>query len=143
MVPAFDHPADNLPPVTDQELGDLDWARLGERMKDCREQVLGLSQAELAKAANVSVGTVQNFERGRVPDTWPRRLGRVVDALGWSPRSEMDVLRGGAPTEAPPRGGEAAETDLIYILRHVAAAGPRTLRAMRAVLEVDVENEQA
>lgn len=41
-------------------------SRLGQRLhqiRDCR----GLSQAQLARAIGVSVGTVQNYEHGRNP----------------------------------------------------------------------------
>ncbi len=121
-----------------EELHTLDWARLGTYIKERREK-LRLSQAALAVAADVSVSTVQNFEHGRVPDTWPRRLGRVTERLGWAPRSEEEILRGGDPTlRISGSQIDDDDSDLVYILSHIAHANPSTLRAMRAVLESDV-----
>lgn len=130
--------ATTLPAVAD-DLHSLDWPRLGDYMRR-RRQDMGMTQAELASASGVSVGTVQNFEKGRAPTEWPRTLYRIIECLGWAPRSEETILTGGEPTI---RTHDTRETDLVWILKHVSLAGPRTLHAMRAVLESDIGQDPA
>lgn len=138
MFELGDHTA-TLWPVNEAELAALNWKRLGERLRAARE-ALDLTLQDVAAAAGVSISTVENYESGRVPKKqFPRQLGKVTRALGWAPQSEMEVLRGGEPTPLQPDSESGAEeSDLVFILRHVANAGPRTLRAMRAVLEADL-----
>lgn len=71
------------------------WARLGRALKSAREH-RGLSQAELAAAAEVSAKSVQDAEGGKVPKArMPYTLSRVAEALGWPAGSVESVLEGG------------------------------------------------
>lgn len=121
-------------PAVAADLSSLDWRRLGDYIRRRREE-LDMSQAELAGASGVSLSTIQNYEHGRTPSVWPRTLFRVVECLGWAPRSDEAILTGGEPTM---RRHDTRENDLVWILKHIAKAGPRTLHAMRAVLESDI-----
>lgn len=128
-----------LPPVPDEELADLDWTRLADRIKRRREH-FGISQAQLAQAAGVSVGTIQNLEGGRVPGTWPRRLSPVIRALGWDAGSGLAIVSGGEPR--PRSAASDPQSDLVFILSNIAKAGPWTMRALRAVLEADIKSDK-
>jgi transcriptional regulator with XRE-family HTH domain len=69
-------------------------ARPGERLRQVREH-RKMSQRRLAKAIGVSVGTVQNYERGRVAITTDR-LEQLARALQCEP---ADLLK---PSGSPP-----------------------------------------
>lgn len=43
---------------------------------------LGLSQAKLARAADVNASSLSRIERGLEP-AYPKRGQRIADALGW------------------------------------------------------------
>lgn len=137
MVSGFGADSGNVPPVADEDLATLDWKRLGEYLKHRRWEDKRRTQEDLAAATGTTVSTIQNYEGGRVPTAWPRKLSRVVDELGWAPGSEMDVLRGGEPTLKREPESHGAATDLVFILRYVHQASPRTHAAMRTVLETD------
>lgn len=68
----------------------------GERLRQIREH-RGLSQGKAAKAIGVSVGTIQNYERGRVAITTDR-LQQLARALQCEP---ADLLQ--PPNSAVPR----------------------------------------
>jgi predicted transcriptional regulator len=56
----------------------------------------GLSQAALAELADVSVGSIERWERGLLPKRRSRVLGIVWEAL------EQRLNDGGRPQQAPP-----------------------------------------
>jgi transcriptional regulator with XRE-family HTH domain len=124
----------NLPDVPD-DLNNLDWTRLADYLRRRRER-LGFTQAELAQSAGVSVATIQNFERGRVPKTAPTRLTTVVMALGWVRGSGIDIARGLEPTLL--KEDADGQRTMLFIMSNLPKAGPWTLRAIRAVLESDI-----
>jgi len=128
-----------IPAVSNAELADLDWKRLGEYLLQ-RRQRLGMTQADVANAAGVAVSTVQNFERARVPKVLPNRLTAVVVALGWDPGSGMAIASGGEPIIHSDKKGD--ENNLVFVMTHAAKAGPWTLRAMRAVLQADLDRRE-
>ncbi|MEU7010407.1 helix-turn-helix transcriptional regulator [Streptomyces sp. NPDC046332] len=71
------------------------WARLGKAFAHAR-QAQGLSQAELAEAAGVSIGSVQSAEAGSVPKArMPYTVPVIAKALGWPPGAVEVVLDGG------------------------------------------------
>ncbi|MEU2867774.1 helix-turn-helix domain-containing protein [Streptomyces olivoreticuli] len=90
-----------------------DWKRLGVAIRRERERQ-GLSQAELAERAGVSVGSVKNAETGSAPKRRkPYTLALIETALGWE-SGAVDSILEGQPRPAPPavqpvvRIGEAA-----------------------------------
>lgn len=52
------------------------------KVRALREE-LGMSQAELARLANVNQTSLSRIERGLEPP-YPNRGRRIADALGWS-----------------------------------------------------------
>jgi transcriptional regulator with XRE-family HTH domain len=66
----------------------------GHRLHVIREH-RQISQGQIAKAVGVSVGTIQNYERGRVAITTDR-IEQLASALQCEP---VDLL---APPDAPP-----------------------------------------
>jgi transcriptional regulator with XRE-family HTH domain len=69
-------------------------ARLGERLRQVRLH-RNISQGRLAKAISVTVGTIQNYERGRVVVSVDR-IEQLARALQCEP---TDLLR---PSGSPP-----------------------------------------
>ncbi|AHW64889.1 Putative transcriptional regulator, HTH3-type [Corynebacterium glyciniphilum AJ 3170] len=65
-----------------------------------RRSDLGLTQADLAQAAEITVRTIGSVERN---ETWPRKktLGAIEHALGWAPGSLERIREGGAPDLLP------------------------------------------
>ncbi|MCX4622840.1 multiprotein-bridging factor 1 family protein [Streptomyces albogriseolus] len=84
------------------------WARLGGALRESRERE-GLTQAELAQRADVSVKSVQDAEAGKVPKSrMPYTLAPIAKALGWSAGSVDSVLAG----EEPPAGWRTVRVDV-------------------------------
>ncbi|MEU5424209.1 helix-turn-helix transcriptional regulator [Streptomyces olivoreticuli] len=91
------------------------WKRLGVAIRRERERQ-GLSQAELAERAGVSVGSVKNAETGGAPKRRkPYTLALIETALGWESGAVDAILEGHPqPRPTPPvvqpvvRVGEAA-----------------------------------
>jgi len=127
-----------IPAVSDEELATMDWQRLGIRLRDRREW-LGMTQQALAAKAGVSVGTIQNFEGGRASKTVPYRLTAVVVALGWDPGSGMAIASGGEPVSIETDKRRGKDGDLMFVLTNAPKTGPRTWRALRAVIEADLK----
>ncbi|MFJ2399783.1 helix-turn-helix transcriptional regulator [Streptomyces xanthochromogenes] len=78
-----------------------DWARLAEAVEAARIE-LGMTQVDLAQAAGVSEGTIQNLESGKDRPRFPTSLPRVERALKWAPGSGDAVFSGGDPIPLPP-----------------------------------------
>lgn len=71
------------------------WARLGKALAHAR-QSQGLSQADMAETAGVSIGSVQSAEAGTVPKArMPYTIPAIAKALGWPPGAPEQVLDGG------------------------------------------------
>ena len=104
-----------------------DWVRLGAAIREAR-RARGMSQLELAEAASVSEGTIQNLEGLKEAPT--RRLPtlpRVEAALGWIVGAHTHILRGEDPPLVPsgPESAAGAEPgtdgpmrDLPLRIRH-------------------------
>ncbi|HEY1820382.1 MAG TPA: helix-turn-helix transcriptional regulator [Trebonia sp.] len=73
------------------------WSRLAHRIRKRRTE-LGLTQADVADQADVTVMTVRNLETGREFKRLPHALPAVERALGWEPGSAQAVLDDGEPT---------------------------------------------
>ncbi|ANZ17480.1 helix-turn-helix transcriptional regulator [Streptomyces noursei] len=124
------------------------WKRLAVAIRRERERQ-GLSQAELAERAGVSVGSVKNAESGTAPKRRkPYTLTHIESALGWQPGTVDDFLRGEVITPAPelPRvrtTGDAMQAG--QALRALAGAMEfsRVCEELGAPPEVVVEFEAA
>jgi transcriptional regulator with XRE-family HTH domain len=69
-----------------------------ERLRELREKA-GLTQAQLAEAADLPLGSIRNYEQGQREPYW-RVVFRLADALGADCRAFAGCT-GAAP--APPR----------------------------------------
>jgi transcriptional regulator with XRE-family HTH domain len=76
-----------------------DWPRLAKAIKQAREAA-GMTQRDLAVAAGISVGSVQNLEAGADRSRIPQSLAKVEVALGWTAGSGVAILEGAHPTPA-------------------------------------------
>lgn len=76
-----------------------DWLRLAHAIEAARE-ANGMTQVDLAEAAEVSESSVQNLEAGKERTRTPPTLIKVERALGWTAGSAATVLAGGDPTKA-------------------------------------------
>lgn len=74
-----------------------DWNRLAHRIRERRAE-LGLTQAEIARRAGVTVMTVRNLETGRAFTRLPSSLPAMDAALDWEQGGSRTVLDGGEPT---------------------------------------------
>lgn len=127
-----------------EELDQLDWHRLGDMIRTRRLE-LDMSQEELAHKAKVSAKKISEYEKGLQPTgRYPYKVQAVIHALGWSAGSDLDILRGGEPTGRLDQVTDASDqdSDLVFIMRNVHEAGPRTLKALRAVLESDLQRDE-
>ncbi|WP_405964806.1 helix-turn-helix domain-containing protein [Streptomyces sp. NBC_00723] len=70
-----------------------DWARLARAIKRARDAA-GMTQRDLAAAAAIAEGSVQNLESGASRTRVPPSLAKVERALGWVPGSGVDILDG-------------------------------------------------
>lgn len=134
-----------LPVMVDVEhIASLDWQRLGEHVA-ARRAELRLSQAKLAEQAGVTDKTVQSAEKGTVPKSrYPRSLAHIVRALGWAAGSDLAILHGGTATlrDDVLSTDSDGDADTLFIVRNIDHAGPRTKKAIRAVLENDLERDE-
>src|SRR4051794_6313710 len=84
------------------------WSRLGERVRR-RRTALRMKQSDLAAAAEVSVNTVVNIEKGH--RARQLTLPAICRALGWTDDSAIRILDGEEPEllevvpEPPTRDG--------------------------------------
>jgi transcriptional regulator with XRE-family HTH domain len=70
------------------------WGRLGDQVRR-RRTALRMKQSELAAAAEVSVNTIVNIEKGS--RARQLTLPAICRALGWSDDSAIRILDGEAP----------------------------------------------
>jgi transcriptional regulator with XRE-family HTH domain len=84
-------------------------------------QELGVTQADLAKAADVNVATIRKLQRADQESFWMSKLGGVEDALGWHRGAIRELLEGapdipheafsdGQPAPRYPDDPDAGET---------------------------------
>lgn len=107
------------------------WANLGVRIR-MRRTARGLTQDDLADAAEVSVNTIGNLEsgkRGRL-----LTLPKIARALGWTEDSCIFILDGKEPELAAPE----AEDDALHIPRPDGISDADWL-AITEKLHADVE----
>jgi phage repressor protein C with HTH and peptisase S24 domain len=92
------------------------WKNFGERLKGLREE-LGLTQPYLAGKVGVSLGSVQNYERGKLP--LGEHLVNLAAALGcsidWLLTGEGPINRTGEGTVSQP-----CDSDLVMVPKVVA-----------------------
>lgn len=125
------------------------WKRLGDKVSEAR-QAAGLSQAGLAKAAQVAPRSVYTAESGYVPSKqMPPSLVKIAIALGWKPESIRLILEGGdpVPADAAEQPEPAARTipqqpDLAELMLRVHEFG-RACTALGGSGEVRDEFEAA
>lgn len=67
-----------------------------------KREAAGLTQRELARAAECSLSWVANAEGGYVPRTSPT-LDRVLAVLGGDPENDSDPAANGAAAQESPR----------------------------------------
>lgn len=73
------------------------WDRLAAAIRDRRHE-LGLTQAQVARAAHVTPMTVRNLETARGYSRMPPSLIAIQAVLRWAPGSAETILEGGNPT---------------------------------------------
>lgn len=71
------------------------WRHLGNCLRYERK---GRSRAEVAEATKISVGTIEDYENGRVYRRPPDKMWRLANFYRWTPDSLHKVLRGENPT---------------------------------------------
>jgi transcriptional regulator with XRE-family HTH domain len=74
-----------------------DWANVARWLIRARGD---RTQPEVARAADVSLGTIQKYESGRAVQGG-RMLRKLATHYGWTPDSLDNVLAGGEPTYSP------------------------------------------
>lgn len=120
------------------------WERLGRGIATKR-QAEGLRQEDLAAAAGVSLGSVQNAESGTPPKArMPQSLPPIVKALGLPDTWIDDVLEGKAPGEwrdvdvQSVVDEERLEADITnaFVRASDKATGPEIREGVKAALDV-------
>lgn len=110
---------------------DLDWTRLGERLRAGR-QARGMEQQEVAEALGVKRGALWNIESGKIAKV-TRTVRLYAQLVGWTDDSPELVLAGGEPLLAdrvsdaapkpPPRAPLDAD-DLSLSVKTALKEGP-------------------
>jgi transcriptional regulator with XRE-family HTH domain len=104
------------------------WAEVGEAVRARRED-LGMSQVELAQAANVSETTVRVLETARRINYRRGNLRAIARALTW-PDDAIDRLRAGRPPDEDLTGrDERTWEDRVAALEAEVARLREQLRA--------------
>lgn len=113
---------------------DEDWLRLAEKIRR-RRTALRMKQSDLAEAAELSVNTVVNIEKGN--RARPLTLPAICHALGWTDDSAIRILDGLDPVEA-----EATEQppkiDAVFYERPASLSGTDWAE-LKARLDADYE----
>lgn len=76
---------------------DTEWARVGDAVRARRESQ-GMTQLELARAADVSDSTIRVLETARRTSYRAANLRAIARALGW-PDDALDRIRAGRPAD--------------------------------------------
>ena len=104
-------------------------AHIGQKIRT-RRILLGLTQTELAEAANISFQQVQKYEKG-TNRVGASRLQQFSEALGVPPSYFFE----GAPTvgkkQPTPQGGELSESAIVSFLG--TREGAALVRAFMAI----------
>lgn len=83
-------------------------APLRERLKELREKA-GFTQADLAKACGMPMGTIRNYEQGIREPSW-RSLFKIATALGTDCRAFAECITDSGPAKVKrPRGRSRKE----------------------------------
>ncbi len=110
-----------------------DWARLARAIQ-CARESRRMTQAQLADAAGVSEGTIQNLENPeRTPSRRPPSLA-AVELIFWKPGSADAVLAGGDPVPLADDAAREAPSDTQPLPR----LGERLPQRVRYELDADV-----
>ena len=119
------------------------WARLGQALAGAR-QSQGLSQAEVAERADVSLKSVQSVEGGTVPKArMPFTIPVIAKTLGWPPGSVEKVLDGGpipgdwTETSVQKQVDEERLGEILTnsMVRHISAPTDEIREATKAALD--------
>ena len=78
-------------------MSDQPWHDVGDAVR-ARRETLGLTQVELAQAANVSDSTIRVLETARRTSYRRGNLRAIARALGW-PDDAIDRIRAGRPPD--------------------------------------------
>lgn len=121
------------------------WTRLGQAFAAARK-ARGLRQEDLAEAAGVSLGSVQNAEAGIAPKArMPQTIYPIAKALGWPEGAIDNILSGGAPPGEWSNvdvqaqiDEERLEADLTqaFVRASDKATGPEIREGVKAALDV-------
>jgi DNA-binding XRE family transcriptional regulator len=116
------------------------WIELGIALKERREG-LGMTQPALAQAANVSLTTIQAYERGDEYKRLPRSWRKVAAVVGWPATTPQGILDTGVvPVDAaaaldPARLREA----LVTATLPNGEIDPELVRIVESGLPIDVQ----
>jgi transcriptional regulator with XRE-family HTH domain len=86
--------------IVHHERMEQDWRRLGEAIKRDRMR-LGMTQDDLARAAEISRRSIASLENGREASRTPPSLAKVAHVLGWPPERAAAILQGQEELEGP------------------------------------------
>lgn len=114
------------------------WERLAQAIQDSR-RAKGWRQEDLAEAAGVARGTIQNLESGRTFSRVPATLRHVVATLGW-PVGRVEAILSGRE-DVPSQGLDEATASYVAAAERLAGALPlRIAQELRSgqVIDTDV-----
>jgi transcriptional regulator with XRE-family HTH domain len=111
------------------------WTTFGQRLQELRGES-GLSQTQLAEAANLPLATIRGYEQGRREPSWDVMF-RLVKALGVSCERFADCARGNEGQEFFSWGGMTMQPTFIRIFDK--AKDKEILININAISEIHVE----
>lgn len=89
------------------------WARLARALREARGH-LGLTQAQVAERAGVSLYAVGAAERGDPPEKrMPPTLAKIAKALEWQPGTIENILDGAEPPGGWSEASGQVDADLL------------------------------